>query len=155
MVKLLAFCSPDSVAGARPELLQPSGAPHSATLATVAELIPRAERFLFEGTLVPLILPLLAAPHPPGLFNWQIYINVVTPAPAGMDATLSFGDAQGAQTLVQGTFGLAGAGIVAMPTPVLPFYSAGVLPISVALLFGGAVGPPLAVDIVTSIALVG
>lgn len=147
---LLVFTSPDGAAGARPELTQPNGAPHSSELANVAELVPRAERFGLDGATSPIVLPLLAAPHEPGLFLWSIYGNVAVPAGAGMDATLSFGDAQGAQTLVQSGV-LGAAGIIAFAAP-LPFYSAGLLPISVTLTFGGAVGPPLSVDVVTAIA---
>lgn len=150
----LAFTSPDSAAGARPELVQPSGAPHPSVLVDVPPLIPMQQRLGLDGTTSPINVVLLAAPHPPGMYLWSNYVNVVAGAAALMDVALSYGDELGAQITPAISYPLGAPGI---PAPQIPpqIFSAGALPIVVQVTIGGAVGPPLSVDYTTSIAQTG
>lgn len=148
----LAFTSPDSAAGARPELQQPSGAPHPSVLALVPELLPFQQRLGLDGLTSPIVLMFLPAPHAPGMFSWQGYVQVIGAAGAQMDATLSYGDEAGAQTIGE-LYALGGVG--PQLRPAWPIFSAGLLPILVTLTFGGALGPPLVVDYTTALSQVG
>jgi len=146
----LAFTTPDGPEGARLELVTPQSR-QGAVVASVPLLVPLQEAIGIDGS-APVGLLLLAAPHSRGMYSWQQYIQVLVLAGAQMDATLTYRDQVGPQAAVF-TQNLGSVGL--FNPPPLPFFSDGSQDIRVDLTFGGAVGPPLLLDYITSIAQTG
>jgi hypothetical protein len=147
----LAFTTPDGPAGARVELTTPQST-QPAVMLSVPALLPAVLQLGIDGS-APLGFVLLAAPHPAGMYQWNNVVEVLTLAGAIMDATLSYNDQHGAPQAFVYTQGLGSVGIFSPPP--YSFYSDGSADIRVDAAFGGAVGPPLLLDYITSVAQTG
>lgn len=146
----IAFTTPDGPASARVELATTQST-QTAVMLPVPPLIPAQELLGLDGS-APVGAVLLAAPHPRGMYLWSQYIPLLVPAGAQVDCTLSWTDESGPQLFVF-TQNLGSLGL--FQPPPLPFFSDGSADIRVDLTFGGAVGPPLLLDYITSIAQTG
>ncbi len=144
---VLALTLPDGPSDARLELVTPQSS-QGAVVQPVPLLSPAARALNADGTVSPIHLVLLAAPHPAGLYSFGAYIQIKSAAGAGLDYFLNWTDEVGAQSLDIAQ--LLGAVQIAQP-PSFSLFSTGVAPITLDLVFGGAVGPPLLVDFFASI----